>query len=97
MALSKEILITGMQLDGDKLVFVNKDTIIKEDGTQISSSRLRQVIAPSGTDKNANGSFTTTDTDISGEPQEVQDICNAAWTDAVKAAYIAKCKANLGG
>ena len=97
MALRKETVITGMQLDADKVVFVNKDTIIKEDGVQISSSRLRQVIAPSATDKNANGSFTTTDTDISGEPQEVQDVCNAAWTDAVKAAYIAKCKANLGG
>jgi len=97
MALSKETVITGMQLDADKVVFVNKDTIIKEDGVQISSSRLRQVIAPSATDKNANGSFTTTDTDISGEPQEVQDVCNAAWTDAVKAAYIAKQKAQLGG
>ena len=97
MALSKETVITGMQLDSDKVVFVNKDTIIKEDGVQISSRRLRQVIVSSMTDKNADGSFTTTNTDISGEPQEVQDVCNAAWTDAVKAAYIAKCKANLGG
>jgi len=96
MALSKEVIISGIQLDMDKTVFVNKDTIVKEDGVQISSRRLRQVIVPSITDKNADGSFTTTNTDISGEPQEVQDICNAAWTDAVKAAYIAKCKAQLG-
>ena len=78
-------------------MFVNKDTVIKEDGVQISSRRLRQVIVSSMTDKNADGSFTTTNTDISGEPQEVQDICNAAWTNDVKAAYIAKCKAQLGG
>ena len=96
MALSKEVIISGIQLDSDKTVFVNKDTVIKEDGVQISSRRLRQVIVSSMTDKNADGSFTTTNTDISGEPQEVQDICNAAWTDAVKAAYIAKCKAQLG-
>jgi hypothetical protein len=96
MALSKEVIISGIQLDMDKTVFVNKDTIVKEDGVQISSRRLRQVIVPSITDKNADGSFTTTNTDISGEPQEVQDICNAAWTDEVKAAYIAKQKAQLG-
>ena len=27
------------------------------------------------------------DQDISGEPAEVQSICNAVWTDAVKTAY----------
>ena len=97
MALSKEVIISGIQLDSDKTVFVNKDTVIKEDGVQISSRRLRQVIVSSMTDKNADGSFTTTNTDISGEPQEVQDICNAAWTNDVKAAYIAKGKAQLGG
>ena len=97
MALSKEVIISGIQLDSDKTVFVNKDTVIKEDGVQISSRRLRQVIVSSMTDKNADGSFTTTNTDISGEPQEVQDICNAAWTNDVKAAYIAKQKAQLGG
>ena len=90
MALSKEVIISGIQLDSDKTVFVNKDTVIKEDGVQISSRRLRQVIVSSMTDKNADGSFTTTNTDISGEPQEVQDICNAAWTNDVKPAYIAK-------
>ena len=63
---------------------------------KISSSRFRKVLAPSITDKNADGSYTTTNTDISGEPQDVQDICNAAWTDAIKAAYIAKQKAQLG-
>ena len=96
MALSKETIISGIQLDNDKVVFVNEDTVIKEDGVKISSSRHRKVLPPSITDRNANGSYTTTNTDISGEPQEVQDICNAAWTDAVKAAYIAKCKAQLG-
>jgi len=87
MALTKEVVISGIQLDADKTVFVNKDTIIKEDGTKISSTRERQVIVSSMTDKNGDGSFTTTVTDISGEPAEVQSVCNAAWTDAVKAEY----------
>lgn len=96
MALSKEIIISGIQLDSDKTVFVNKDTVVKEDGKVLSTSRHRQVIVSSMTDKNADGTYTTYPTDVSGEPQEVQDICNAAWTDAVKAAYIAKCKTQLG-
>ena len=30
------------------------------------------------------------DTDVSDQPQQVQDICNTVWTDAVKADYKAK-------
>ena len=33
------------------------------------------------------GTFTHTDTDISGEPAETQAVCAAVWTDAVKAAW----------
>jgi len=97
MAITKTEEINGYQLDNMKVVFVNIDTIIKEDGTEISRSRSRRVLAPNSTDKNADGSWTSTDTDISGEITEVQAICNAVWTDDVKAAYIAQCKTNLGG
>jgi len=34
------------------------------------------------------------DSDISGEPQEVQGICNAVWTDEVKAAWASKQEAD---
>ena len=34
MALSKETIISGIQLDNDKVVFVNEDTVIKEDGVK---------------------------------------------------------------
>jgi hypothetical protein len=97
MALAKSTETIGIQLDNMKVVFVNRDVVIKEDGTEISRRRERQVIVPSQTDKKEDGSWNTVETDVSGEPQEVQDICNAAWTDAVKAAYIAQCKVNLGG
>ena len=56
-----------------KHVQVRTDTIIKEDGTEISRSFHRHVLHP--------------DSDISGEHAEVQAIANAAWTDDVKAAY----------
>jgi|TARA_R100000995_G_C3465926_1_gene115661 hypothetical protein len=97
MALAKSTETVGIQLDNMKVVFVNKDIVIKEDGKEISRRRERQVIVPSQTDKKADGSWNTVETDVSGEPQEVKDICNAAWTDEVKAAYIAQCKTNLGG
>jgi len=34
------------------------------------------------------------DSDISGEPQETQDICNAVWTDEVKQAWADKQEAD---
>jgi len=41
------------------------------------------------------GTFTHTDTDISGEPAETQAICAAVWTDDVKAAWKTNCEADL--
>ena len=86
--------IEVVSADGWKVVQVRTATILKEDGVELNRSFHRHVLLPGTV---AEGATTLTDTDISGEPQEVQDVCNAAWTDAVKAAYIAKCKANLGG
>ena len=57
-----------------KHVQVRKATVIKKDGKELTRSFERYVLTP--------------DRDISGEPAEVQSICNAAWTDAVKAAWI---------
>ena len=34
------------------------------------------------------------DTDVSNQPQQVQDICNTVWTDDVKKAYKAKIEAH---
>ena len=74
MAITKETEIAKIEVVGEyKAVQVATDTIIKEDGTEISRSRHRHVLYP--------------DADISGEHAEVQAIANAAWTDDVKAAY----------
>ena len=77
MAITKETEITKIEVVGEyKAVQVASDTVIKEDGTEISRSRHRHTIHP--------------DDDISGEDAEVQAVANAVWTDAVKDAWTAK-------
>jgi hypothetical protein len=58
-----------------KHVQVRTATVIERDGTEISRSFHRHVVAP--------------DADITGESAEVQAICNAVHTQAVKDAYAA--------
>ena len=64
-------------------VQVRNATVIKEDGTEISRSFKRKILVP-GT---LNASDRLVDTDISGEDSDVQAICNAVWTSAVKEEY----------
>ena len=71
---------------------VRKATKIMEeqaDGSKIELSRSfhRHVLAPFHSDKDEDGKWTHTATDISGEDASVQAIANAAWTDSVKTAY----------
>ena len=74
MAITKEIKIEKIEVVGEyKAVQVATDTIIKEDGAEISRKRHRHVVHP--------------DMDISGEDAEVQAVANAVWTDDVKAAW----------
>ena len=74
MAITKETIIGQIEVVGKyKAVQVATDTIIKEDGAEISRSRHRHVLNP--------------DMDISGEDAEVQAVANAVWTDSVKAAW----------
>jgi PAB1-binding protein PBP1 len=74
MALTKEIKYDKIEIVGNhKAVQCREATIISEDGVELSRSFQRHVLHP--------------DSDISGEPQEVQDVCNAVWTDEVKEAW----------
>ena len=77
-------------LENDKIEVVHKwniqvrnATVIKDDGKEISRSFKRKVLVP-GT---LNASDQLVDTDISGEDSDVQAICNAVWTSAVKEEY----------
>ena len=88
MALTKEIVIDNISVVGEyKLVHCRAATVVKEDGVELNRSHHRRVITPSSCVKNDDGTFTHTDTDISGEPAETQDVCAAVWTNAVKAAW----------
>ena len=67
-----------------KAVQVRRATVIERDGVELTRSFHRHVLQPGTV---AAGTSTLTDTDISGEDADVQAICNAAWTDAVKESY----------
>ena len=74
MAITKETEIAKIEVVGQyKAIQVRTDTVIKEDGKEISRSPHRHVVHP--------------DMDISAEDAEVQAVANAVWTDEVKAAW----------
>jgi len=87
MAITKEAVVEKIEVVGSWNVQVATDTVIKEDGTEISRSRHRHVLAPCTSSKGEDDKWTHTDTDISAEATEVQAVANAVWTDTVKANY----------
>ena len=74
MAITKETQIGKIEVVGKyKSVQVRTDTVVMEDGEELSRKYHRHALAP--------------DAVITGEHTEVQAVCNAVWTDEVKAAY----------
>ena len=74
MAITKETQIGKIEVIGKhKFVQVRTDTVVIEDGNELSRQYHRHVLNP--------------DADISAEHTEVQAVCNAVWTDEVKANY----------
>ena len=87
MALTETIEYDKIEIIGQyKAVQVRKATVVKRDDTEIARSFERYVLQAGTLD----GSDNLVDTDLSGQPAEVSAICNAAWTDDVKAAWKAK-------
>ena len=76
MALTKETQIGKIEVVGKyKSVQVRTDTVVMEDGTELSRKYHRHALYP--------------DAVITGEHAEVQAVCNAVWTQAVKDSYTA--------
>ena len=74
MTLTKTIEIDKIEVVGEyKAVQVRTATVVAEDGTELTRSFHRHVLHP--------------DDDITGEDAEVQGVCGAVWTDAVKASW----------
>ena len=83
MALTESTVEDKIEIVGDhKNIQIRTATVIARDGAEISRSFSRHVLACS-----TKSDDTWADTDISGQSAEVQAICNAVWTDAVKTAY----------
>ena len=79
MALTEETVEDKIEVVGDfKHVQVRTATVIKRDGVEISRSFSRHVVAPD-----------ISSTDLASESTEVQAICAAVHTQAVKDAYAA--------
>ena len=87
MALEKSTEVPKIEVVQTWNIQVATDTLIKEDGIEISRSRHRHVLTPFTTRGDAADGWTHTATDISGEADAVQAIANAVWTDGVKADY----------
>ena len=76
MALTESTIQDKIEIVGDfKHVQVRTATVIKRDDVEISRAFSRHVVSPND--------------DITGESTEVQAICNAVHTQAVKDAYAA--------
>jgi len=76
MALTEETVQDKIEIVSvHKMVQVRTATVIKRDDVEISRSFSRHVVAPND--------------DITGESAEVQAICAAVHTQAVKDAYAA--------
>ena len=74
MAITKETQIGKIEVVGKhKFVQVRTDTVVMEDGNELSRTYHRHVLH--------------SDADISAEHLEVQAVCNAVWTQDVKDAY----------
>ena len=76
MALSERTVQDKIEIVGDyKHIQIRTAVVIKRDDVEISRAFSRHVVAP--------------DADITGESAEVQAICAAVHTQAVKDAYAA--------
>ena len=91
MAFTKTQEIGKVEVVGPhKAVQVRTDTIVKDDDKEISRTYFRRVIQ-CGQLNDAKDALVNTN--ISGETAEVQGICNAVWTQAVKDARFTHLKA----
>jgi hypothetical protein len=73
MALQEKTIIDKVELTEVNTIQVRTATIIEREGTEISRSYHRHVVAPGE--------------DVSNEDSKVQAIANAIWTAEVIAAY----------
>ena len=74
MALIEKIIVDKIELIENNSIQVRTATIIEKDGTELTRTFHRHVVAPGE--------------DITNEDPKVQAIANAIWTDEIIAAYL---------
>jgi hypothetical protein len=83
MALTEATVEDKIEVVGThRFVQIRTARVIYDDGVEISRGFSRRVLRPS-----TKSGDTWSATDISSESAEVQGICNAVWTDAVRTSY----------
>ena len=75
MALEKQTVVGGLTVNENGSLGVREDTVITDDGNEVSRSFHRKVLQPGDP--------------LDGEDARVVSVANAVWTDEVKAAYTA--------
>ena len=81
MALQEIIKVDHIEVIENNSIQIRTATIIERDGTEISRSFHRHVVAPGD--------------DISNEDPKVQAIANAVWTEEVITAYLSILEQNI--
>jgi len=83
MSITKETVVDQITVTENGIVLVRETTKIMEDGNELSKTYHRLSFVPAS--------------DVSAQPQNVQDICNVVWTQEVISAYQAQLEANRIG
>ena len=80
MALTEKTIVDKIELIENNSIQVRTATVIEKDGTELTRTFHRHVVAPGA--------------DITNEDPKVQAIANAIWTEEVIAAYSASIASN---
>ena len=91
MALSESIEYDKIEVVGQyKQVQVRKATVIKKDGVELTRSFNRFVLDPGTLDESDNlveNPLTKEPDGVTDIADEVKAVCNAVWTDSIKALW----------
>ena len=91
MALSESIEYDKIEIVGQyKQVQVRKATVIKKDGVELTRSFNRFVLDPGTLDESDNlveNPLTKEPDGVTDIADEVKAVCNAVWTDSIKASW----------
>ena len=86
MAITKETIEDKIEIVGEfKTLQIRTATVIKEDDVELTRTFHRHTLDCVSSTKDGD-TWTHTDTDVSGESTEVQNIATAVWTGPIKEA-----------